>query len=735
MADIPKQVFISYKREDEPFARKLCEHIREWGYQPWLDVDEIQPGDDWARMINTGLKASEIVLGIMTPESVHSQNVLNEWSFAAATQKRFFLLLLREVSAEDIPHEHIRRQWIDCRNNVSDGLAQLKKALDLGQGNPETTAEPTPPPPPSNRSRMLQKVYDFWVTGVLENALKESGTFELGLSAAPERVLKYIDFDDYELPRSTQIIDVFRNLDCELLILGTPGSGKTIMLLQLARALIQEAQQVETVPIPVVFNLSSWAAERKPLEEWLKDELRDKYQVPKKVAAQWVEGERLLLLLDGLDEVAEAYRGECVDAINRFRQLYKSVNMAVCSRIADYEALKRKLVLQGAIVLQPLSPETIDGYLAQDGLAALRQVIATDETLREMASVPFLLNTMALAYKNGTVINLRLPAGENDAQGWRKHLFEHYLEKRSQVIPMQDAHYTPREVRHFLATLAQWLVKNQQTVFFIEGLQPDWLEKSGRYREYRVLVGAAIAWTYGLAYAVTFGGLVGLIIDPLEGLLLAMILILLFGFSIIPLVDPKKIELDETLRLSWDRHDLIIGLGIGIGAAVVSLGVGLAFHMLESSLSVGLAAGLVGMLGAGISSAENLELRSTPNQGVWRSVENSFRVGIMVALGIGIPSLLLTSVLVNVGMGIAVGLLAGLGFGLFLGMLFGVRVLVKHLALRFILWRTRQIPLNYAQFLDYAAIKLRVLRKVGGGYIFIHRYLLDYFAALEENIE
>ena len=29
----------------------------------------------------------------------------------------------------------------------------------------------------TNRQRMLQKVYDFWVVGVLENALKESGAF------------------------------------------------------------------------------------------------------------------------------------------------------------------------------------------------------------------------------------------------------------------------------------------------------------------------------------------------------------------------------------------------------------------------------------------------------------------------------------------------------------------------------------------------------------------------------
>jgi hypothetical protein len=35
-------------------------------------------------------------------------------------------------------------------------------------------------------------------------------------------------------------------------------------------------------------------------------------------------------------------------------------------------------------------------------------------------------------------------------------------------------------------------------------------------------------------------------------------------------------------------------------------------------------------------------------------------------------------------------------------------------------------------FLDYAAERM-FLRKVGGGYIFVHRLLQDYFAALEDD--
>jgi hypothetical protein len=40
------------------------------------------------------------------------------------------------------------------------------------------------------------------------------------------------------------------------------------------------------------------------------------------------------------------------------------------------------------------------------------------------------------------------------------------------------------------------------------------------------------------------------------------------------------------------------------------------------------------------------------------------------------------------------------------------------------------MPWNYSRFLDYAAEHI-LLRKVGGGYLFVHRLLLEYFASLD----
>jgi hypothetical protein len=69
-------------------------------------------------------------------------------------------------------------------------------------------------------------------------------------------------------------------------------------------------------------------------------------------------------------------------------------------------------------------------------------------------------------------------------------------------------------------------------------------------------------------------------------------------------------------------------------------------------------------------------------------------------------------------------------FGIFLGLSYGGEAFIRHFCLRFILYRNGSITWNYARFLDYATERI-FLRKVGGGYIFIHRMLMEYFASLD----
>src|SRR5262249_20972427 len=154
-------------------------------------------------------------------------------------------------------------------------------------------------------------------------------------------------------------------VDRSLLILGAPGSGKTITLLDLSRDLISRAENDPAQPIPVVFNLSSWSDPRRNLLDWLIDELLAKYQIPKKIGSRWLEANWIVPLLDGLDEVTIANQSACVEAINAYVQNNGAPGLAVCSRLKDYTDLPVRLRVSGAICLQPLTPEQVKDYAAR----------------------------------------------------------------------------------------------------------------------------------------------------------------------------------------------------------------------------------------------------------------------------------------------------------------------------------------------------------------------------------
>ncbi len=124
------QVFISYKRQEETFARRLWEKLQEWEYSVWLDVEDISPGVNWDDSIHKGLKTSDVIVGVVTPEAVDPEigkKVQDEWSWAQDHKRQLLLLSLHENV--DIPPRYARIQRIDFTENEAYGLEKLKSTL------------------------------------------------------------------------------------------------------------------------------------------------------------------------------------------------------------------------------------------------------------------------------------------------------------------------------------------------------------------------------------------------------------------------------------------------------------------------------------------------------------------------------------------------------------------------------------------------------------------------------
>jgi hypothetical protein len=150
---------------------------------------------------------------------------------------------------------------------------------------------------------------------------------------------------------------------------------------------------------------------------------------------------------------------------------------------------------------------------------------------------------------------------------------------------------------------------------------------------------------------------------------------------------------------------------------------------------------LASLLNSGWSSSLLNETQlSRPNEGIRRSLRNAAFAGLLFAPIGGLMSGLVCGFAFGLIGGLPGWPILGMGFGLVFGLLIGFQFFlihgtiawIKHYLLRFYLWRAGMIPVDYIAFLDYAASRI-LLRKVGGGYIFAHRLLLDHFASLDQT--
>ncbi len=121
--------------------------------------------------------------------------------------------------------------------------------------------------------------------------------------------------------------------------------------------------------------------------------------------------------------------------------------------------------------------------------------------------------------------------------------------------------------------------------------------------------------------------------------------------------------------------------------------------------------------------------RIVPNQGIWRSACKGLYFCLLTGAFAFICAWLIISSVAGMAMGWLCALTAGFLCGIVKGWFSDWRACMRHLGLRVLLWRAGSIPRNYIRFLDYAVERI-FLRKTGGGYIFIHRQLLEYFARL-----
>lgn len=610
------------------------------------------------------------------------------------------------------------------------------------------------------RQAMLEVVERQWIEGRLEHSLHYQAPIFLGLMETPEAVERPWEYEIQtpgQPPSSTRdtgdILDVFDACG-SLLILGAPGSGKTVTLLDLARQLIERARGNGDAPLPVIFVLASWAQEKKPLDEWMVSEMERQYRVPLALGRHWVERREVLPLLDGLDEVKQSARAACVEAINAYRS--KAVGGAavvICSRETEYAQLSARLKVDGAVTLQPLDDQQVRQHLRRFGkqTAMLARSLAGNDQLRELARTPLWLDVMAVAYSGDDTATAPKVASTGD-------IFDAYIRRvlLGHRQPLRE--WAPGQCMYWLRWLAQHMERSEQTLFRLEEIQITWLGSRAEQRQYRWWL-----WWWKIVGTVLLGGLgFGLVRGALGLLIVSSSLGLGVGLLADELDTRGKQDFVATApRLAWNWHKMRPWV---IGGIICGLLTGLSSGLLHG-LGFGLESGMVIMLlillcggVLGLRIVHEIGESARANQSTWQSARN----GVIAGLGFGLTSGLLILLAVGVqealldvfgsersAYGVLSGLLAGkrtvelpgMGIALVLsglsgGLMFstaGGGLAISHWLLRWRLWRERMTPQpwRYVAFLDAMAGR-PLLDQIGGAYKFKHDLLQKHIAALDD---
>ena len=550
------------------------------------------------------------------------------------------------------------------------------------------------------------------------------------------------------IPPDTPIAEVFDRHDIggKLLLLGNPGTGKTTTMLDLAATLIQRANADPEEPIPVMLNLSSWQNPQQSCTDWLLQELQSKYGVSPKLGQTWLTEKKLLPLLDGLDELPPARQEPVVQALNTWLKSEESVSqILVCSRLEEYEAYATKLSLNGAICLNPLPYEKVEGYLASLYMSSLWKILQQEEDLLELARIPLFLSIISIV---GMEIDLEKWQSKASSRERIEYLIDSYIDRQinkdvdlAKQEGIRKPRFATRDTQKWLKKIAEWLSNNQQDELIIEDIQPYLTLSSTCLRQlYKLifLIVLIIIITPFLILADSTKESPGSSPQDLYGLVLleAFLIVPFFLFydyffkvCKISLVSVSEIS-KFSLKVFWDS----IRKGVFTYASVMVILLPLIslsdnflgwrqefIQFLRVGVLIGLASGITGILESGITKCS-----SYPNQGFFEWPKKFSFVFLLTFTFLSVINFLegdlfwrnLWTYTLNMLM-ISFFIARGLSF-------------VKHVILRIILFCFRYSPWNYARFLNHCTERL-LLQRVGGRYRFIHRLIQERFAALPLN--
>ena len=129
----PQQVFLSYAQADQDIARQIADSLRGAGLNVWFDEWALMPGDSILKRIEDVLRATDLLLVLLSPNSVASQWVTHEWNAALSRDlKARAVTVIPAIIADcEIPPLLADRAYLDLRTDLEGGIRRLVQQLEV----------------------------------------------------------------------------------------------------------------------------------------------------------------------------------------------------------------------------------------------------------------------------------------------------------------------------------------------------------------------------------------------------------------------------------------------------------------------------------------------------------------------------------------------------------------------------------------------------------------------------
>jgi hypothetical protein len=144
------RIFLYHASEDKPRVAELYYKLKAAGYHPWLDKEDLLPGQTWRHEIEQIIRDPyNIVVVCLSCNSVTKRGVVQQeikWALDVLDQTPEGTIYLIPARLEDcqVPDRLSKRHWVELFE--PDGFGKLKQALDfeLGKRQPPHQLQPKP---------------------------------------------------------------------------------------------------------------------------------------------------------------------------------------------------------------------------------------------------------------------------------------------------------------------------------------------------------------------------------------------------------------------------------------------------------------------------------------------------------------------------------------------------------------------------------------------------------------